>query len=303
MLFDKHGRGSEELYELTGLFYSSNNFRTISSEIAAATEVVASMVGHDIIVAAEDSYISTSPDMKFVDTVRLPVACLAIRNWAKQNLLAHEDTGRKMKVEDGDKMPFEWMIDRDDRELREKYYRSLDALWRYIDADRDKWGSSYAENESLIKTIDELEKVFPVEGSMYTFHLMLPLFVEVQRSKLEKFISAAKMVDIKTSPEGRLASLAKRFVILSALSVAVKRWSIAVFPLMVARRFAPSYQGNEELGKATLHEIEWYLGNLAYDIADVKAEIQELISSENAGGWNEVQLVPENDPRKKFFTC
>lgn len=302
MLFDKHGNGSEELYELTGLFYSTNNYKTIAAEITAASEVVGSIVGQDIIKAAEKSYDTPSPDMKLVDTVRLPIACLAIRNWAKQNLLAHEDTGRKMKTDEGDKVPFEWMVDRDDRELMEKYYRALDALWRFIDADRETWGTSLAENESLIENVEELEKVFPIEGSLYTFHMLLPLFVEVQRTKLERFVSASQMAEIRSSPDGDLAYHAKRYVILEALAKAVRRWSLSVFPLMVARRFAPSYQGNNEHSKATLQEIKWYLENIADDASDAKKELLGLLA-DGAERWKDVQLIPENDPRKKFFTC
>lgn len=302
MLFDKFGTGSNELSELTGLFYSSNNFNTIAAEISAATDTVASIVGRDIIAAAEESYDSMSPDMKLVDAVRLPIACLAIRNWAKQNLISHEDTGRKMKVEEGEKMPFEWMIDRDDRELQEKYYRALDGLWRYIDSDKDTWGTSLAENESLIQTVDELEKVFPIDGSLYTFHLLLPLFVEVQRTKLERFLRAVHLSEIRSNPDSALAYNARRYVILEALALAVRRWSLSVFPMMVARRFAPSYQGNNEFSKATLQEIKWYLENIADDASVAKEDIQSCLG-ENEGGWGKVKLIPDNDPRNKFFSC
>lgn len=302
MLFNRNNDGSQELYELTGLFYASNNFQTIAAEIEAATAVVASNVGHDIIADAEASYAGEAPDMELVNAVRTPIACLAIGNWAKQNLLSHEDTGRKMKVDENERVPFEWMIDRDDRELREKYYRALSALWAYLDAHRDTYGTPLEESESLVQTVDDLEKVVPVERSLYCFHLLLPLFVEVQRTKLEKFADASRMAEIRADRDGNLAWHARRYVILEALCLAVRRWSLTVFPLMVARRFAPSYQGNNEHAKATLQEMEWYLQGLTADAATAKTELQELLS-DGVNGWADVKLVPDNDRRNKFFNA
>lgn len=300
MLFNLHNDGSRELQELTGLFYANNSFATIAPEIRTATDTVASLVGEDIIKTAEDRYESLSPDMDFINVVRMPIACLAIMNWSKQNLVSHEDSGRKMKLNDNDKVPFEWMIDRDDRELREKYYRAMDALYAYMAKDPDKWGITAFETESVVRNVNDLERIFPIEQSSYCFHLLLPLFIEVQRTTIKKLIGVEGFETIKTDPDGEFAYHVRRLVVLKALAVAVRRWSLTVFPLMVARRFAPSYQGNNEHSLATLKEIDWYVQGLQADAAAAQTELQELMSG-GANGWKEVRLLPENDKRKKFF--
>ena len=71
---------------------------------------------------------------------------------------------------------------------------------------------------------------------------------------------------------------------------------------MVARRFAPSYQGNNEASRVTLRETTAFLQDLKSDIAEAEHELKELCAETN-NTWNKVVLIPQNDPRKKFFTC
>ena len=241
-----------------------------------------------------------NPDMVLLDAVRLPIACLAICNWAKQNLISHEDTGRKMKVDESEKTPFEWMVDRDDRELREKYYRAMDALYSHLEVTED-WEHPVLK-DSLIKSLAELEWVFPVEGSYYCFYMMLPLFVEVQRTKLKRFLGAEKYESLLKSHDSGLEYPVRRFVVLEALTIAVKRWSLSAFPLMIARRFSPSYQGNRESSAASIEEMEWYLNELAVQSSVAREEIlEELAQGENR--WKDVAVIPENDRRNKFFNA
>lgn len=298
MLFNKDYNGAAELHTLTGLYYAGNDFSAIAPEITAATHVVATMVGKEVIERAEKEYAAANPDMVLLDAIRLPIACLAICNWAKQNLISHEDTGRKMKVDESEKTPFEWMVDRDDRELREKYYRAMDALYSHLEANGD-WEHPVLK-DSIIKSLAELEWVFPVDGSHYCFYMMLPLFIEVQRTRLKKFLGGEKYEQLFKDHDSGLAYPARRFVVLEALAIAVRRWSLSAFPLMIARRFSPSYQGNKESSAATIQEMEWYLSELAVQSSVAREEmLEELAQGENR--WKDVQVIPDNDRRNKFF--
>ena len=55
---------------------------------------------------------------ELVAAVRLPVACLALMRYAKLSSVSHESTGRKVKIDDNERSPYEWQIDRDDRAMR-----------------------------------------------------------------------------------------------------------------------------------------------------------------------------------------
>ena len=92
-----------------------------------------------------------------------------------------------------------------------------------------------------------------------------------------------------------------RFVVLSAVARAVRRWSLAVLPLSVARRFSPSYQGNNESSAATREEMESYAAGLDGQIDEARLEV---LAEMNAGDnpYDGYDPLPFNDPSKKYFT-
>lgn len=249
MLFNKNNDGSEELHALVGTFYASNKFSMIKAELVSAENELAHIVGPDVLQRAAKSY-QDGTDSEFVDVVRMPVALLAISRWSKLLDVSHEDTGRKRKLDDNEKMPFEWMIDRDDMAMKERYFRSLDTLYRYLEEnDVAEWRKSAVrrlQEESIVKTIADFEAVYPIEHSYYVFYLMQSLIVESQKLDVKKIFGDAWRMVTDNSPDEGLLYLAQRMTVLTAVIKAVKRWSIAVFPLEIARRFSPTYQGNRE---------------------------------------------------------
>lgn len=298
MLFNKQGQGSLEIYKLTGTFQASTPFPAIQAEIEAATSEVANVVGTAIIDAAQTAYNNgDKPD--FVAAVQRPIACLAIWQYSKLTGVSHGDTGRKIKVDEGEKVPFEWMLDRDDREMRERYYRSLDLLFRFLkEHDIPGWSGKDKKSKCIVKSIEEFEMVYPLEHSYYMFDKMIPLMEEVQ-SQLENIIGMRMSEQLTSGENTNFTLLARRFVVLKALILAVERWSLEAFPLAIARRFSPSYQGNRESHAATTTEIDWYLRKLSAQVRDITTELQTIIKGNPYEG---VQLLPKNDPKNKFFT-
>lgn len=308
MLFNKNGKGSEELYGISGIFQASTDYRSIAAEIDSATAEVAAIVGSAVMESAEEIYDKEAPtdgEKALLAAVRLPVAYLAIGMYSKLAGVSHGDTGRKMKVGDDEKIPFEWMIDRDDRELRERYYRALDALIRHLEAtENESWKNSDTRSSAadcLVGDLTAVERVYPIEHSYYMFYRLLPIFLEIQQTKLRKVVgdeNYAKLLQ-KDASVADILPQAMRFIVLRALIVAVQRWSIDSFPLSIARRFSPSYQGNRERRAATTEEIDWYVSKLELQAQDAALELQA------AGGtdpYENLDLIPENDPRKKYFT-
>ena len=70
MLFDKNGRGSEELQKVTGIWYASTPFSVIRTEIRFAEEAVATIFGDAVYRAAVSAY-EDSDDNAFVDAFQL----------------------------------------------------------------------------------------------------------------------------------------------------------------------------------------------------------------------------------------
>ena len=86
---------------------------------------------------------------------------------------------------------------------------------------------------------------------------------------------------------------------LRALITALKRWALSVFPTAVARQFAPTYQGNKAQQVANKEEIDWAISNLEPQATEAEAEV---IAEAKENPYKNFPLIPENDPRNKYFT-
>lgn len=303
MLFDKIHNGSQELNELTGQWYASTPFSLIRTEVSFAAQELGTIVGDEVVKAAEDAYLKGT-DTDFVDAVRLPVAFRAIARYAQLSSVSHEGTGRKVKMDDNEKMPFEWMIDRDDRAMLDRYYRALDSLYRHLEKNRvESWMKSPArelQKRSIVQDIAEFERFYPIDGSQYAFHLFVPLVVEAQESAVEPFVGEdvwKRILSADTDADRRLRSRAALLAVLTALMNAARRWSLDILPLSVARRFSPSYEGNRESSAAEIKEIDWFISKTEAQISSVKDELKRL-----SGTLGEANLLPKNDPKNKFAT-
>lgn len=313
MIFNKNGKGSDELYKLSGTFQASTDFNAIEAEIDSATAEVSDIVSPAVMTAAEDIYGKEQPDadeQKFLQAVQRAVAYLAIGRYARLTGLSHGDTGRKIKTDENEKIPFEWMIDRDDREMRERYFRALDALFALLEtaAPETEWKEAWEKSEArtlamslIVKTLRDVEHVYPLEHSRYMFHMLAPVIKEIQNTRLLNIIGEErlqKLIDGDSSVQN-IRNQAIRLTVLLAMATAVKRWSVEVFPLSVARRFHPSYQGNRTSIQASTAEMEWFIDKLESQAKDAALELQTAITGNPYEG---IELVPENSPRNKYFT-
>ena len=306
MLFDKNGRGSEELQKVTGIWYASTPFSVIRTEICFAEEAVAAIFGDVVYKAALSAY-EGYEDNDFVDAFRLPVALRAIAHYMEVSGVSHEGTGRKVKMDENEKMPFEWMIDRDDRAMRDRYYRAIDSLYRFLEREKPElWEECPARKTArrcLVRSIGDFEAVFPLDGSNYAFHILADTMASVQDSVLIPFIGRDIWAEIfpELSPEltdgASILDCCKRFVVLETVKRAAELWFIDIMPSSVARRFSPSYQGNKERRAAETKEVTLFCENVSRQISDIKAQIKRLI-----GSSEDAQLLPENDRRNKFAT-
>lgn len=309
MLFNKGNNGSKELQQLTGTFAASNSYSIIESEVDDAIRTVAGLVGWPVVKAADALYQQDTTD-GLVAAVRLPVAVLAVSRHSRNNLVSHDATGSKVKADANEKMPWEWMIDRDERAQQERYYRALDALYEFLTNANPPvaaWAGSeafYRQAASIVRSLDEMEAVYPVDGSYYVYYLLQGLVVETQ-PRLRKMIGDSKWEQI-TRPDVSeedmdLLRVCQRWAVLSALVKAARRWSLEVFPLSIARRFCPSYQGGRSSRAATREEMDAYVAALEGQIEEAHEEIAELLAGANP--WEGFDPQPHNDPRNKFFTA
>lgn len=309
MLFNRDNNGSVELQRITGFSYASNDFSTLEPEILEATRTVAGLIGDAVMEEAEQAYQSGDYEIDgLVWAVQQAVAVLAVSRFSKGNLVSHQDSGSKVIGDENAKIPWEWMIDRDEQAQRERWFRSMDSLYGFLEkTQRASWMESdirKAYKASIVRSLDQFERVYPVDGSYYVYYMLQNLVIESQ-PRLRRMVGAdiweAMVGDEPQQLHKDLLPLCQRYAVISALIKAVRRWNLEVFPLTIARRFSPSYQGNQATRAALRTEIDAYVSGLETQLKDIRAEIAELLADGNP--FSSFDPIPSGDPRKKFFSA
>lgn len=308
MLFNKDNKGSLELQRLTGVFAASNDYASVEQYIREATQVVGGLVGSEIVQMAEDEY-ANDTDSGLMSAVRLPVAILATISHTRANFLSHEDRGARLRVDTHEKVPFEWMLERDEATQRDRYFKALDSLYTFLEKNQvPEWMEGEIRSTvkgSVIHSLKEFESAYPLDGSYYSYYLLQQLVVESQRFRLRRLIGAERLsrfvADNPNENEKDLMWMSQLYAAISAVVTAVKRWTLEIFPLSVARRFHPTYQGNTSSRAAQNREIESYLAGLESQLAELEGEIAQEISGRNP--YEGLELLPDNDRSNKFFTA
>lgn len=314
MIFDKNGNGPTELQQVVGTYFRSNDFSVIASEIESAACTVRRIIGKPLYDRAEQHYQSStdttdeaSDDGRLVKAVQLPVAQLAMVRFYQQNILSHEDGGRKVKIHEGsEKMPWQWQYDRDDQALLDKYYRALDDLYIFLEESKLKeWEESPLRKKlakCFVKDLDEFQAVFPIEDSPRMFYILVPFMQEVQERIIRPIVgdeafSQMESGEISDELQEQFAA-AKRCIPLYAVITAVKRMSIKVLPTMIVRRFTASFEGGRggDMDDAATQRL---LRTLEQEATAAKTELQKAVTNRRNPA-EDIHLVPDNDSRKKY---
>lgn len=306
MIFNKDNTGTKELREITGNYYANNDFNKISGEIDLAGEELAMLVGEKVISLAEDSYHGKeeNPDMELVKKVQRPVAILATLRLYRKNDLSHEDDGRKFKVatDNSEKLPWEWQLDRDDALHLEEYYKSVDALIRYLNKKELKeWidSSLYKLSQSLIiRNVEAFDSYFPIERSERMFLMLVPFIREAQMLTVRRAYGNTwdSLVSENKVPESDVHFAACKAVALLAMSMALRRMSLSVIPGGIVRKFiAENGMGKSET--VSLADVERVSDWMSDDAA---IWIDEMKRARDGGGSSEYELLPKNDKNNKY---
>ncbi len=307
MILNKDQKGSEELYQLTGTFAAGADFKAIEEDIYLAEQELIRFIGRALYDKAQNIYCPTETtlpptiqpqnpalDQQLVRRVQIPVAYRAMYHYYRRNVVSHDGSGRKLKVADGEKVPWSWMLERDDEMLLDNYYRNLDALFRFLEEQQyEEWTASPLRQilaNALIGSLADFEAVYPLDGSYYTFYTMLPFIKETEHRFITPLTEGVELTDNQRAD-------ARRFVALHTMILAVERLSISAFPSGIAQRFTDSHQGRSGRSNPSLEEQRSYLVTLRRQADDALRLFKEGLSP--AG---EYPLTPHNESSNKFFT-
>ena len=290
---------TEQLRALTGNYYANNDFTKVEGDIEQATEELARMVGEGVIALAE----KTDDSDPLRRLVQRPIAILATLRMYQKNDLSHEDDGRKFKVstDGGDKLPWEWQLDRDDALQIEAYYRAVDSLIVYLNKTKpEEWTGTdlyRATRQLIVRSGAQFDLYYPINRSERTFLLLVPFIREAQLMTVADAYGTGwqKLLDEEGGTESPAHYAAAMATCLLAMSTALCRLPLKLLPCGVVRGYLAE-SGMRESQPASLDDVrraaDWMRADAARWIDKMKRA--------RDGSEPDYELLPENHPRNKY---
>lgn len=330
ILFNKKSNGSDELKGLVGWLYKSIEFDNIRMDIELAQEEIAKMIGSDVLNRALIHYSGTgyevetpTPALIFNDSlvhhIQLPVALLAYKSYSENADVSHEDSGRKVKINaEAEKMPWEWMLDRDNAAILRKAYKTLDRLISFLENNTEaieEWENSDVrtlQNSLFISGTAKFDAIFPIDNSLRFFLKILPFAKEVERKQIlpvlgkEQFIAlkARKSKDNLSEADLELMEYIQNAIPFLTMSIACKRLNLQIIPEGVVQSFVSERQTAQAKSVPVLELVTQLANSLQ---KDGEAELRTLSNylvelNTDSDEVIEVTVLPINDSKNKHFT-
>jgi len=337
MLFNKYNNGAVELRDRTGSYYANNKFDRVATDVMLAESEIVKLVGQAVYDRAlvhyrSDDYQVENPDAdkalndQLVLLLQIPIAYRATFSYYQSNLVSHEDAGRKVKLDpENEKMPWEWMLDRDDEAQLRKSNQTTDMLLNWLEEKNlPEWANSsnrkaarrlFVHNEAIF------QDAYPIDASPRFYYTVLPWNREVQERTIRKALGTryaellayhlGEMDGSGSAGSGipsadgdldmeELLDLVQKAIPLLVMVKAVKRLSLQVLPDGVVQQFKSNLQSRAASTGATQEVISWHTKRLEEDAREVLDDVRLwLQQAEPESGI--YPLLPENKESNKFF--
>ncbi len=242
-LFDKDGRGREELVGVIGVISNDITFGKWAPVLPLGTRQLAAIVGRDVVSELDELYrkdgVPTEPEEH---AVRLAQQAVAMFTWLK--ILApldaqHGNAGRGKTLgenQHGMTALQEW---EDKESIRAMAYEATDALIEVLDTNEWDWWLTSAkcqQRAGLLLPSKEVFDEYYTIGSHRLFLTLLPMIAEVQAGDIAPIVTSAHM-DQLLSGDGldadvrvKLLELSRRPLALLTMKKAVERLPVEVLP-------------------------------------------------------------------------
>lgn len=321
LLFKTDIEDSEELKELLGFIDVDLKIKNLIPDLRTATNEVIDLIGREIYQKAVDLYndgeIQTE-NKEFIYSVRYPIAINAYRLLAPSNDIAHTNNGRKMRTDSNEKLPFEWMIDRDNQALEKRYYRGLDDLIKFLDSQPqgellDLWRSSAAfkaSHDLFVRTVDEFDKVFMIRSRLLLIKLS-PGLEDCEQYDIRPIIGLAKFNSLKEKIKSsenivdekdlQLLKLIRKATVFSALAWSMTRFSIQLLPEGVLQHYTSDRQTTQSKKPSLKSEPIAAKEAFEEDKAKNLREIQDFILPEPTIQPDK-DIMPDFNYGDKYFS-
>lgn len=243
----------DQIKEITGFFYAYNNFENIKTDIELSEESIVNIIGQSVFDIAQ-AHFDDPPEIEnplldaLVKHIQLPVAYHAIHSYSQNTDISHEDSGRKVKIDsEREKLPWEWMLEKDERAILKKAYKTTDRLIAFLEKNVEEtdllaWKESpnrLAIKGQLIADAETFDEIYPIDKSRRFFITISPFIREAERKYILPALTQSLFYDIKThlqagtddsiEPAGILPFIRVPLAYL-AMGIAVERLNVQLLP-------------------------------------------------------------------------
>jgi len=278
--------GTLEITTLLGFLDVDIPYENLKAKVITATNDVINLIGketYDLAILEYEKEEVDEQNLDFIFAVRNPIAIQSYRKYAPHNDLAHTNAGRLARLEDNQKSPFQWQVDKDNEALERSYYEALDDLIKYLDANIDSWKETkqYTATHNLfIKTASDFDDFFPIGNSRLLFLKLAPGLRRCENQEIKARLGKDLFDGLKEDPTTNedLVYKVKEASVYFSLAWAMRRLSVQLFPEGVLQ----GYKSDRIYGKASKaaenNEAYQVAAYFEIDYRNTLLEIEQMVT-------------------------
>lgn len=328
MIFNKTTNGAQELLMATGSYYKSNDFARIEMEVELAQEEIGELIGSAVMERADTFYNGNNyqdadeqydVDNTLVKRLQACVGILAAMRYYQAVDVSHEDSGRKVKIDSAnEKLPWEWMLEKDNAVQLRKYHRVTDLLIKYLElheGDIDEWKDSDAQKIArglFVSNAEMFDDIFPIDKSRAFFLRVLPFNKRVQEKQIKDILGSmvydALLAELQAGSVSEdntdLLVYVREAIPWKVMEMAIKTLSLQVIPEGVVQQFFSNFQTMKASQPGTIEMIakvgNYFKLQASEYLDNLKSYVMSL-ETEDTEATDDTDLLPTNDADNKYF--
>jgi len=290
ILFPLDETGSDLLQELLGFSDATFKIINLKGDIYNATDEIIELIGANIyetIVGTYEGVSATDQDNELLYRTQLAIAINAYRSFAPDNDISHTNNGRKARVDDKEKIPFEWQIDRSNKSLERKYYRAVDAVLNFLDKNVAGWKTSdiYKESHKLfVRTTKDFDDYFDIGRSRLLLIKLLPGIRLAETSEIRPRLGKELYDGMKTKliageeVDPDILAKIKEACVYKAIAWGMGRLSVQLFPEGVLQSKISDRLTTQGKAPTLKSEPESVAQKMNYDASKALLELEDLVT-------------------------
>lgn len=316
LLFNRNNEGSKEIKEILGFTDKDIRFEKMKPTIIPATDDLILLIGqpiYDALLGIYNAESASEIDKEFVNRAQYVILLEAYRNFTIDNDLSHSPNGRFNRVEQNQKIAFEWQIERNNKSMERKYYKAIDALINFMDLKVTAWKNTEAykaSHELFVRLTKDFDFYFNIECSRYLYLKLCPGLRKFEREEILPRIGKEKFNDFKTKLKNNLSDvdtvlleLIKEATVFLSLSWAIPRMSAQLFPeglLDVADTSRLSLSARKSIADSRAEALSQRFKN---DAENVLVKIENHIKVINKPDYIFQPIKPNFNINDNFVNC